>query len=221
MKQFDLYDILAFLAPGTITLLGLMHYCRGRFDSLAPDKVSVGELGVFILLAYIVGNVIAGIGALLGKKGVFGGLPTSQIKQNDGKVITTDEYTQLEQALRAKNLITETDTIQGMTDNKWTAATRRIHSYLDTRGLTQRIEMFNAKFGLNQNLVIAFVLLLGISAYKVHLADWKIQLTFIVCAIWSWLRVREFARLYAQTLIRTFLTAPEKSPCKKTSDDPD
>jgi hypothetical protein len=211
MKQFDLYDILAFLAPGTITLLGLVHYCPGRFAPLTADKVSFGELGVFILLAYIAGNVIAGIGGVVASKTkIFGGLPTNQIKENDGKVISKDEYTQLQTAMLAKNLIKEGDTIKLMGDPEWTAATRRIHSFLDARGLTQRVEMFNAKFGLNQNLVIAFLLLLGISAYKVQLADWKIQLTFLVCAIWCWLRVREFGRLYAQTLIRTFLTAPEK-----------
>lgn len=221
MKQFDLYDILGFLAPGTVTILGLLYYFPGRFAPLAAEKVSVGELGVFVLLAYIAGNVIAGVGSVLTGLKFFGPFPTDQVKANDGKIISEAEYTELEVTLRAKKLLKAGDTIKDLSGREWYAATRRIHSYLDARGLAQRVEMFNAKFALNQNLVVAFLLIVAISLYKVGLSDWKVPVAIIVCAIWSYVRAVEFGRVYAKTLVRTFLTAPEKPPSKQAGDDDD
>jgi|HubBroStandDraft_4_1064222.scaffolds.fasta_scaffold36770_2 hypothetical protein len=219
MKQFDLYDILGFLAPGTITILGVLHYYPQKFTFLRSTNLSVGEFGAVVLLAYIAGNLVAGVSTLLAKWNLFGGFPTNEIKCDNATIISHDEFGALEKALREKNILKPEQSIKTLPEDEWYAATRKIHSYLDARGLTRRVEMFNAKFGMNRNLVVAFLLLIPISMWKVGLADWKIDIVLGACAGCAIYRLREFAILYAQTLIRVFLVAPEKPTCNSTASD--
>lgn len=210
MKQFDLYDILGFLAPGMVAVLGVLHYYPERFTLLRSANLTAGEFGAMVLVAYIAGNLVAGISTFLGKKGLFGDFPTNRVRCNDGSVITKKEFAALEKTLRDKRISEPDRSIENLDASEWSALTREIHSYLDARGLARRVEMFNAKFGMNRNLFVAFLLLIALSMVKVRMLDWKIDLALIGCAGWAYYRVREFALVYAQTMFRTFLTAPEK-----------
>src|SRR6516165_9835240 len=61
--RFNFYDYAGFIAPGTALLLGLLYLVpEFREPTVALMKESsLGALGLFILVAYVVGHVLEGI----------------------------------------------------------------------------------------------------------------------------------------------------------------
>jgi hypothetical protein len=223
MKQFDLYDILGVLAPGTVLMLGLLYFYPERMAVLGDKNLSVGEFGAIVLLSYVAGNLIAALGSILEKPfwKYRGGYPTTRARLNKGDIITKDEFASVEEKLREKGILTDPKPATDLNPSEWDAVTRRIHSYLDTRSLTRRIEMFNAKFGMNRNVAVAFLLILIISIRRLGMPGLKIDIVLFACIVLAVCRTREFGLSYARSLFRSFLTSPESIPSPDTAKDDD
>jgi hypothetical protein len=221
MKQFDLYDILGVLAPGTVLMLGLLYFYPERMAVLGGKNLSVGEFGAIVLLSYVGGNLVAALGSFLEKPywKRRGGYPTARVRLNKGDIITHDEFLAVENKLRETTILTDPKAATDLASSEWSAVTRRIHSYLDTRSFTKRIEMFNAKFGMNRNVAVAFLLILIISIRRLGMQGFKIDIVLIGCIALAIYRMNEFGLLYAQSLFRSFLTAPESMPPRDAKDD--
>src|SRR3989304_5458803 len=62
MRKFDFYEFAGILVPGTLFLAGLVYFWPGVIASDSLDKISIGGLGLFTLLAYVSGHLIQAIG---------------------------------------------------------------------------------------------------------------------------------------------------------------
>jgi hypothetical protein len=91
----------------------------------------------------------------------------------------------------------------------WFALTRRIYSYIDSWRVAQRVEIFNAEFGMNRALAAGFLALVMILVVKSGVSSWNFALLLSVCAALALYRMHRFSRHYAQALFRNFLNSPE------------
>lgn len=68
-SRFNFYDYAGFIAPGTAFLLGLVYFVPevwGLTEKLIKES-SLGALGLFLLIAYVVGHLLEGVGVLIEK----------------------------------------------------------------------------------------------------------------------------------------------------------
>jgi hypothetical protein len=219
MKQFSLYDIVGVLAPGAIVVVGISILDPSIGGFLIHNDLTGGELGLVVLLSYVVGNVVAGLSNIIERPywALIGGIHTARAQKNDGKIISFDEFEQLQRKLKAVGIMNEGEAIQQLEGERWWGVTRQIDSFLEGRKLTERVQLFNAQFGMNRGVAVAFLIILAMTIMNFGTRQWKIELLLAVCSAVSIYRMHTFSLHYAQRLFRTFLTAPEKAQMSVSS----
>jgi len=213
MRQFSLYDIVGVLAPGTIVVVGLAVLYPSIGGVLVHSHLSGGELGLVVLLSYVVGNIVAGLSSLLERPywALRGGIHTVRAQENNGKILSVEEFECLQTKLRTARILNGAETIGDIEADRWWGITRQVHAFLEGRKLTDRVQLFNAQFGMNRGIAMALLIILTMTIARFGIQPWKAELLLAGCSAVSIYRMHTFSLHYAQTLFRTFLTAPEKT----------
>ena len=99
MMKMSFYEQVGIVIPGSILVFGLVLYYPELQILTAKDGMSVGEFGLFVLIAYAGGHLIAAIAnALEGLFwGILGGMPSDW-------VFSPEEGSQLRRRLLARTL---------------------------------------------------------------------------------------------------------------------
>src|SRR5262249_41166639 len=81
MQQLSFYEQIGVVTPGAVFLFGLMFYIPELRDILAKDGISVGSLGVFVILSYATGHLLAAVGNAIERAYWWakGGMPSDRI----------------------------------------------------------------------------------------------------------------------------------------------
>jgi ABC-type Fe3+ transport system permease subunit len=61
-RTFDFYEYAGVIVPGAVLMLGLCFLFPDARDMLGKDGLTFGEFGVFVIVAYAVGQLVQGIG---------------------------------------------------------------------------------------------------------------------------------------------------------------
>jgi hypothetical protein len=75
MQKMTLYEQIGIVIPGSVLVFGLVLYYPELRLLTAKDGMSVGELGLFVLIAYAAGHLIAAIANAL--EGLFWRIPAA------------------------------------------------------------------------------------------------------------------------------------------------
>ena len=67
MKNVSLYEQLGILIPGAVLLFGIILLVPGLKPLLAAEGVTVGGLGLYLVLSYPLGHLIASLGNVIEK----------------------------------------------------------------------------------------------------------------------------------------------------------
>jgi hypothetical protein len=107
MKQFSLYDVVGVLAPGAIVVVGALVLDPSLSSLVAAKGLSTGEFGLVVLLSYVVGNIVAGLGNMLERPylAVTGGRHTRRAQKCSEKIINAGEFHRLEAKLRTVKIL--------------------------------------------------------------------------------------------------------------------
>lgn len=223
MKQFNLYDILGVLAPGTVVTVGILAVFPETSSLFHGRDFSAGDFGLVVLVSYVMGNLVAGLGNFLEMPywKAFGGQHTDVVRRNDGSVLPARQFAELEKKLRGTGMLKSDESASALNDFEWRGLTRQIYGYLGVRKLTQRIEIFNAQYGMNRGIAAGFLALVVLIAFRFGVEHWRTQVILLACAALAAYRMHRFSRYYATELFRQFLVAPaeirggEESPQTK------
>lgn len=207
MKKLTFYEQVGIVIPGSVLLFGLLFFVPSLKDVLAKDGVSVGQLGIFVLLSYAAGHLIAALGnvgeGLLWK--LAGGMPSNWIVQQKTSLLSDQQRARLPEKIKAR-LGLEVPTIVGMDRKNWFPLSRQIYSDVERNGKRDRIEAFNGNYGLNRGLA-AGCLALGCVAFV--FGNWQVGIGLLVfCAVYVY-RAYRFGVHYGRELYVQFLSMPE------------
>ena len=219
MKEFNLYDILGVLAPGAVVTVGVMTIFPDTIQVLAKDNLSAGDLGFVILISYVIGNLVAGLGNFLenGYWKLRGGWPNDRAHQSDGKILGAREIAALQEKLRNQRLIGPAEILTGLESRDWRAISRRVYVGLAARGASRRIDIFNAQYGMNRGIAAGFVVLIGLLLFQTGISCWRIQIVLAVCTALAFYRMERFARYYTAELFRCYLADEAPGNAGKTT----
>jgi hypothetical protein len=216
-KQFDFYEFAGIVLPGAILIAGLSRVVPS-IGSVVPVKdISLGSLGLFLILAYAAGHVLQSIGNLIEFLWwYFPGMPTDWVRTDRGHLLSPLQRNALEQQLPKKLVLEGAFSFSTVTAKQWFAISRQIYAAVAAATRASRIDTFNGNYGLNRGLAAAF-LLVGIAVVIENRAHWPYTVALACAVALALLRMHRFGRHYARELFVQFLQLPlaEGSPDKK------
>ena len=149
MKNLSFYEHAGIVVPGSVFLFGLFIIQPDLHDILAKDGITIGGLGIFILLSYATGHLVAAVGnmleAILWRP--FGGMPSNWVTNPKRSFLTEEQTAQLELRIRSRLQLGE-GKVRDMPRARWNKIFQQL--YRDVLASNPgRSETFNGNYGLN------------------------------------------------------------------------
>jgi hypothetical protein len=109
MNKMTFYEQVGIVVPGSVFVFGLLFFFPVLQLVLTKDGVSLGDLGIFVLLSYAAGHLVAAIGNV-GESffwRLFGGMPTDWITRADTTLLSSLQIDLVERKVETRLGITE------------------------------------------------------------------------------------------------------------------
>jgi hypothetical protein len=198
------YEQVGIVIPGSVLLVGLLFYFPALNLLLAKDGVTLGQFGIFLLLSYGLGHLLAAVGNALewALWKVAGGMPTDWVIKVKGTSLLSSAQIQALATKVTARLGIKIENIVGMDRKAWFPISRQIYADVAKNGKPDRIETFNGNYGLNRGLAAATLVLAAVSTVE---GKGTIAAAFILVAVVYGYRAFRFARYYAREMYVQFL----------------
>jgi len=202
-KIFDPYDVIGVITPGIVLALLLVLHSSELRALLGDEGLTVGDLGLFVMVAFVLGQMLTAIGRIV-EIVVFAGadLPTDTLRKTRQRVLTTEQCKALEvKAGLMEGVLIELSRV-GRQD--WRIITARMASRVRAAGRGQRFEIHNRTFGMARGLTAAFSIVAGVYAW-LHLQRVDVIALAVVLAFAAAMKMRSAGNHYARGLFIEFL----------------
>jgi hypothetical protein len=199
-RTFDFYEYAGFIIPGAVALMAVVWLFPESRTVFSKEGVTLGELGLFIIIAYAAGQLVQAIGNYL--EWFWwkprGGMPSGRVLS--GNLLSTEQHQRL--------LIALEPGLGGADPSKLAEAQRRaivreIYAEVLAAGKAARIDTFSGNYGLMRGLAAAFVLIfvLAILAGKGAVVLGALVVLFLLALH----RMHRYSQHYATELFIQFL----------------
>lgn len=210
MEKLSFYEQVGIVIPGAVFMFGLMFYLPQLKDLFAKDAVTIGGLGLFVLVAYAAGHILAAVGNIL--EGIYwkmrGSIPSGWIVGKTPRLLSKVQIKKIH-SLACVRFQTELDPIENYTSKD--SIFRQIYSDVEAHGKPQRAEAFNGNYGLNRGLCAA-TLAVGVIAALHQPRQWWISLALLAASLTYLYRMHRFGVHYARETYSQFLLLPSEPP---------
>ena len=222
--KLDLYAIMGVAVPGAALLFGASLFVPQLKDLFASKEFGVGNLGLFVVIAYVVGQLTQVSGNVLEWLWwlPWGGKPTDWLRTHKKRwrwvkllglktLVADEQAVAIEEQLAAKLGIARPLDIAVLDRHAWYGLTRQMHSAVAAAGRAGRVEKFNAIYGLSRGMCAALAVLAV--AMQVHdLGLWRWSIASAAAGVAFLLRMHRFGKTYARELFVRFLQLPAGAP---------
>jgi hypothetical protein len=196
------YEQVGIVIPGSVFVFGLLFFFPALQPVLTKDGVSLGDFGIFLLLSYAAGHLIAAVGNV-GERlfwWFFGGMPTDWITRTSTPLLSSSQVDLVEKKLQTRLGIT--DKVRGLDPKVWRLISRQMYADIAKNGKPDRIDTFNGMYGLNRGLAAATISLGCIAAVQ---GKCSVALgLFVLTAVYDY-RAYRFGVHYGRELYLQFL----------------
>jgi hypothetical protein len=201
------YEQVGIVIPGSVLLFGLVLHYPTVHEVIGKDGVTLGQFGIFLLLSYAAGHLIAAVGnageSTLWK--LTDGMPTDWIVKTEQPLLSAPQVDLVEQKVRSR-LGVVIDNVRGLDTKVWFPISRQIYADVMKNGKVERIDAFNGNYGLNRGLAAATFVLACVSVVN---GKWGMMFgLLVVSAIFAY-RAYRFGVHYARELYLQFLVLNE------------
>jgi hypothetical protein len=202
-KGFDPYEIIGIIAPGTVIALLLAIELPLFRSLLGSEGLSIGDFGLFVLLAFVLGHLVQAVGNLI-ELALWGrsGLPTNLVRSDGQTLLSPAQCATL--AARVTAMEGEAVDLATVARPAWRAITTRAYARVRAAGRAVRIDIANRTYGLCRGLVAALLLALLWCLYA-HRDQPGLNVALaltIAAAAW---RMRRAGHHYARALFLEFI----------------
>jgi hypothetical protein len=197
------YEQVGIVIPGAVLLFGLLQFFPALRTLFGADGVSLGELGIFFLLAYAAGHLVAAVGNVGENIGwrISGGMPSDWVIKTSTNLISPQQLELLDARVRSR-LAIDVLSVRGLAQKVWRPISRQLYADVMRNGKPDRIDTFNGNYGLNRGLAASTLLLAGVAASKAH---WAVGSVLIAASAIYGYRAYRFGVHYARELYVQFL----------------
>lgn len=206
VRQFDFYEFVGYLAPGTLLLVGVVAVWPGAWDQVKVLNISLGGLGVGVIAAYALGQLLQAAGNLI--EAVLwhfrGGMPTDWVRTTKRELLAPVQVTLLE--ARVQRMLGEpARKLAELGKGEWYSVTRQIYAAVAAAGYSARIDTFNGNYGLCRGIAAALVAI-AIIVLAANWREWLISLLLLAGAAVAIYRMHRFGVHYGREMFVQFLS---------------
>jgi len=213
-KNFSFYEQTGILIPGATLVFGLLFFFPEFRALFFSDGVSIGGLGLFLLISYAAGHLAAALGSIMENCVWLGrGRPSNWVVREKDFLLSPEQVGSLEQLIRQR-LKLDIVTVRGMDRRQWTPISRQIYADVMSHGKPARIDSFDGNYTLNRGLAAA-LLALALLSLAYSETDWRVTVGLLpIAGIYTY-RMYRFGVSYASELYAQFLLLPAQPPLPK------
>jgi len=206
MRQFDFYEFTGILAPGALTLVGFGLAYTPAWQILVDRTLSFGDLGVFLILAYIAGHLTQAVGNMLEAVWwmIMGGKPSLWSRRGQQTLIAPSQVKPICDAMQQKLQI-DPNSLDSASEIQKIGVTRQIYASLAAAQRTARIDIFNGNYGICRGIAASLCITLFVMIVTRGFFYWKLELLLVIGIILAIYRMHRFAQHYARELLVQFL----------------
>ncbi len=208
MKKFDFYEFAAVLCPGALLVLALTRLLPELAFLGKKDSYSFGDLGIFVLLSYVAGQLVQAVGNVIAKIWwqFWSGLPTDWVRTGKHDLIAKQQTAQLSDKLSELAGIATPNGISGFSKNDWYGITRQMYAVVRYAGRSMRVDIFNGYYGMFRGLTASLLVVIAASAVQRGFVQPRLYVLLGVGLVLALFRMHRFAVNYARELFVQFLT---------------
>jgi len=213
-KNFSFYEQTGILIPGATLVFGLLFFFPEFRALFFSDGVSIGGLGLFLLISYAGGHLAAALGSIMESCVWLGrGRPSDWVVGEKNRLLSPEQMESLEQLIKQR-LSLDIAAIRGMNRKQWVPISRQIYADVMSHGKPARIDSFDGNYTLNRGLAAA-LLALALLSLAYSETDWRVTVGLLpIAAIYTY-RMYRFGVSYASELYVQFLLLPAQPPLPK------
>ncbi len=207
-REFSFYEFVGVIAPGTILIIILTQVFPDVLKALYIKGLSLGEFGVFVIIAYTVGHLLQSLGNVLEKTWWYfwGGMPTNWIIQYKKKTYLSDEQLKaLPQKISTVLNLEAKTTLKEYNSDQWMAITRQIYAAVKQNDAAARVDIFTGNYGFFRGITSAVAVGLIMLLVKYGITQWELLVLISAFLIMAIARMHRFAKHYALELYVQFL----------------
>jgi hypothetical protein len=206
MKSFDFYEFTGVLLPGSVFALGAAILFPTIGNVLLNGNLSVGDLGLFVMVSYASGHLVQAFGNLLENLWwkLWGGMPTQWIRQRKRDLLSDQQVDALFKAIPTKCGLGTILKPEEMNPRQWHAVTRQVYAAVSAETRSARIDTFNGNYGLNRGLASALLVDLILIVITGN-ARWGTVTILLIASAAAMYRMHRFAVHYGRELFIQFL----------------
>src|SRR6266542_4066872 len=207
MKSFDFYELAGVLTPGAVVLYVVSRICPETTPFIQGKDFTLGDLGLFIILAYVAGHLVQAFGNLIEKAlwKPFGGIPTNWLLQKRQELLSHKQITALAEKVKDLTGIIVDKPIADLAAKAWFPITRQSYAAVSAAGRNQRIDTFNGNYGMFRGIASAFILCAVFNIVMEWPQGWRVSLGLVIAGSLALIRMHRFGTHYARELFVQFL----------------
>jgi len=212
MKDFDFYEITGVIAPGIIVIIGgiILFFPDQRNTLVSIREMSIGGLGVVMVLSYVVGQLLQVIGN--GIQDIYwvlwNGMPTDWVRTMKHPLLSPRQHEILQNKIQIMLTDNTFELSAKLRKEDWKSITKQLYALLESAKCHQRVYILNSNYGLSRGISAAFVMLsIGVAFFDFR--AWKTEVILIVLFGLSVSRMHHFGVLYGKELFVRFISSGE------------
>ncbi|MCH8490762.1 MAG: hypothetical protein LAT81_12645 [Oceanicaulis sp.] len=199
---FDPYEFIAVIIPGALPTFAMSLLVPEIATVLSSNGLELGEFGVFLIIAFVVGHVVQSLGNLIEAAEGRLGVGKRDLPFLKNPPVSADQWARFE---RCFSMMIGNENFSISRDS-YSSVINQVYSRLHAEQRTQRIDAFNRTYGLCRGMVagsiatVVLIILLG-GAETHHYA--AVVLLFLTIPLY--IRMRRFSRLYLSEVVNQCL----------------
>lgn len=205
MRQFDFYEFVGVIVPGAVFLTGIALTWPDGSPLERLGQLSIGGLGLGVILAYAAGHLIQAVGNMVEKVWwwAWRGLPSDWPRSGAHSLIAPSQVAQLEE--RVRSMLPQPEFKLSSTDRgEWYSIVRQIYAAVAKDGRSARIDVFNGNYGLCRGLAASFIAIIP-SMALINWPGWAVAAAMALAAGIALYRMHRFGVHYGREVFVQFL----------------
>jgi len=202
--KINSYEFLGVMVPGVVLTYGLSLLFPELGIIKAADKVSFGDLGLLLVLAFVAGQLVQAAGNVVEWIWWFiGGWPSDWIRTKRRHILAAKQYPLVQDKL--KSVLKIASEPKDISDCDWHAVTRQVYAAVANAGRATRVDIFNGNYGMFRGVVAAVVVLIAAGLLSHKISDWRVYAGLVFMLILALARMHRFGVYYSRELFIQFI----------------
>jgi hypothetical protein len=210
MRQFDFYEFAGVIAPGVVVLLAAGLIWPNYLASIQQLDVTLGGFGLALLIAYVAGHLLQGVGNLFETLWwkAMGGWPSDWPRSGKGDLLSKAQLAKIEERVREDLGFADFRFSADLTAKAWHPVFRQIYATVRAAGRDDRAHTFNGNYGMFRGVVAAAIVSTAAFLVVHGWGAWPFCVAFASAALLAVLRMHRFAKHYVRETLVQFLSLP-------------